>query len=59
MNEKFAARATKFNDDGIPEAVYKMNSGLVKVAAGYVLHCFFLGGGKEYSNDLGMIVRTC
>lgn len=26
MNEKFAARATKFNDDGIPEAVYKMNS---------------------------------
>eukprot|EP00435_Cladocopium_sp_Y103_P041628 s1840_g11.t1 len=26
MNEKFATRATKFNDDGIPEAVYKMNS---------------------------------
>eukprot|EP00438_Fugacium_kawagutii_P015148 Skav220617 [mRNA] locus=scaffold507:340329:342833:+ [translate_table: standard] len=26
MNEKFASRASKFNDDGIPEAVYKMNS---------------------------------
>ena len=39
MNEKFAARATKFNDDGIPEAVYKMNSGLVKMA-GDVLNCY-------------------
>lgn len=28
MNEKFASRASKYNDDGIPEAVYKMNSRL-------------------------------
>ena len=27
MNEKFAARVTKFNDNGIPEEVYKLNSG--------------------------------
>jgi len=26
MNERFASRATKFNDDGIPESLYKMNS---------------------------------
>ncbi len=28
MNERFASRATKFNDDGIPESLYKMHSHL-------------------------------